>query len=50
MMTDSEKPEIDLTDADGITVDDDGNPRVEMESLQKGGSEDIEGLYQAADH
>lgn len=33
-MTDSEKPEGDLEDADGVTVDADGDPEVDMESIE----------------
>lgn len=33
-MTDSEKSEGDIKDADGISVDEDGNIEVQMESLE----------------
>lgn len=37
-MSESEKPEGTLAEADGVYVDDDGNLIAEMESLQKRGS------------
>lgn len=49
-MSESEKPEGDLEDADGVTVDRDGNPQMVMEALQKGGSGDTdERLVQKGD-
>jgi hypothetical protein len=42
-MTDSEKPEGDIRDADGVSVDEDGNIEVKMESLElSDGSDDSE--------
>jgi len=41
-MSDSDKPEGDLEDADGVTTDSEGNPRLEMEELRKGGSSNNE--------
>lgn len=43
-MSDSDKPEADYSETDAVTTDENGRLRVEMESLQKGGSEDVEGL------
>lgn len=42
-MTDSEKPEGDIRDADGVSVDEDENIEVKMESLElSDGSDDSE--------
>jgi hypothetical protein len=38
IMSDSEKPEGTLSEADGVYVDDEGELTAEMESLQKSGS------------
>lgn len=48
-MSDSEKPEGDLEDADGVTIDSNGNPRLEMEELRKGGSSDKDGRVEKAE-
>lgn len=36
-MARADKPEIDLTETDAVVVDEDGVPRLRMESLQKHG-------------
>jgi hypothetical protein len=38
-MSDSEKPEGDLSESDAVRTDEDGEPRAIMETLQKGGSD-----------
>lgn len=37
-MSESEKPEGDLEDAEGVTTDSEGNPQIMMDVLEKGGS------------
>lgn len=39
-MSDSEKPEGDLSESDAVRTGDDGEPRAIMETLQKGGSDE----------
>ena len=39
-MSDSEKPEGDLSEADGVRTDSDGNPHLVMEALEKSGKSD----------
>lgn len=42
-MSESEKPEGDLSNSDAVREGEDGEPRVRMEALQKsGGGEDTE--------
>lgn len=36
-MSDSQKPEGDLSNSDAVREGEDGEPRVRMEALQKGG-------------
>lgn len=45
-MSDRKKDDVDFSETDAIETDEQGRPRVQMESLQKGGSEDddLEGL------
>lgn len=39
-MSKSEKPEGDLSDSDAVREGENGEPRVRMETLQKGGGSD----------
>lgn len=36
-MSESDRPETDFENMDGVTVDGEGNPQVEMETLEKSG-------------
>lgn len=51
-MSESEKPEGDLEDAEGVTTDSEGRPTLMMEVLQKGGNSDSDsddGLIQKSE-
>lgn len=49
-MSDTEKPAADFSETDAVEVDENGNPRVVMETLQKGGSDEaVEGLVRTTD-
>lgn len=48
-MSNSEKPEADFSETDAVTVDEEGRPRVVMETLQKGGDEDVDSPIREAD-
>lgn len=39
-MTDSEKPEGDIEDAEGVTLDEEGNAEIEMDTLELGEGEE----------
>lgn len=48
-MSEPEKPEADFSETDAVTVDEEGRPRVVMETLQKGGDEDADNPGREAD-